>query len=66
MTTIARLSLLAPLYYDTLRQGKCITAVYLTLRLPNQIPFVIGVILVAGKVFTHTCDAGNVSALIQC
>jgi hypothetical protein len=38
----------------------------LTLMLPNEIPFVIRVILVAGKVFTHNCDTGKLSALIQC
>jgi hypothetical protein len=30
----------------------------LTLRLPNWIPFVIRVTLVASKVFTHKCDTG--------
>jgi hypothetical protein len=30
----------------------------LTLRLPNYIPSVIRVILVAGKVFTHNCATG--------
>jgi hypothetical protein len=38
----------------------------LTLKLPNQIPFVIRVILLASKVFTHNCDTGKLSALIQC
>jgi hypothetical protein len=38
----------------------------LTLRLPNYIPSVISLILVAGKVFTHNCDTRNLSALIQC
>jgi hypothetical protein len=38
----------------------------LTLRLPNQIPSVIMVNLVAGKVFTHICDTGKLYALIQC
>jgi hypothetical protein len=31
---------------------------FLTLRLPNWIPFVIRVTLVAGKVFTHNCATG--------
>jgi hypothetical protein len=38
----------------------------LTLRLPNEIPFVTGVTLVAGKEFAHNCDTGKLSALIQC
>jgi hypothetical protein len=37
----------------------------LILRLPNLIPFVIRVILVAGKVFTLNCDTGKLSALIN-
>jgi hypothetical protein len=36
-----------------------------TLKLPNLIPSVIGLILVAGKVFTHNCDIGKLSVLIQ-
>jgi hypothetical protein len=35
-------------------------------RLPNKIPFVFRVILVADKVFTHNCDTGKLSILIQC
>jgi hypothetical protein len=38
----------------------------LALRQPNYIPFVIRVILVAGKVFTHNSDTGKRSILIQC
>jgi uncharacterized membrane protein len=37
----------------------------LSLRLPNQIPLLITVILVAGKVLTHNRDRGKLSALIQ-
>jgi hypothetical protein len=40
--------------------------VLLTLRLPNSIPSVIRVSSAAGKVFTHNCATGKLSALIQC
>jgi hypothetical protein len=30
------------------------------------VPFLIRTILVTGKVFTHNCDTGKLSALIQC
>jgi hypothetical protein len=43
-----------------------IATCYLTLRLPNWIPYVIRVILIAGKVFTHNCATWKLSALIQC
>jgi hypothetical protein len=41
-------------------------ALVLTFRLPHYIPSVIMVTLVASKVFTHNCDTGKLSALIQC
>jgi hypothetical protein len=44
----------------------CTGGCSLTLRLPNEIPFVIRVILVTGKVFTHKCDTIKLYALIQC
>jgi hypothetical protein len=37
----------------------------LTLRLPNWIPYVIRVTLVAGEVLTNNCTTGKLSALIQ-
>jgi hypothetical protein len=38
----------------------------LTLSVPNEIPSVIRVTLVASKVFTHTSHTRKLSALIQC